>query len=67
MFLHVINSIAESIAQGSAAAGADVGYVTAEGLNIRNARIQLGGVLAIGNYKWKPLSSGAIALIYDPN
>ena len=51
----------------SAAAGADVGYVTAEGLNIRNARIQLGGVLAIGNYKWKPLSSGAIALIYDPN
>lgn len=51
----------------SASAGADVGYVTAEGLNIRNARIQLGGVLAIGNYKWKPLSSGAIALIYDPN
>lgn len=50
----------------SASAGTDVGYVTADGINIRNARVQVGGILAMGNYQWKPRSTGAVSLIYLP-
>lgn len=48
----------------SESAGSDVGYVTADGLNIRNARVQLGGILAMGNFQWKPRSNGSLSLIY---
>lgn len=50
----------------SASAGTDVGYVTADGINIRNARVQVGGILAMGNYQWKPRSTGALSLVYLP-
>lgn len=48
----------------SESAGSDVGYVTADGLNIRNARVQLGGILAIGNFQFKPRPNGSLSLIY---
>lgn len=48
----------------SESAGSDVGYVTADGLNIRNARVQLGGILAMGNFQWKPRANGSLSLIY---
>lgn len=48
----------------SEAAGSDVGYVTSDGLNIRNARIQQGGSLAIGNFHFKPRSNGSLSMVY---
>jgi hypothetical protein len=44
--------------------GTDVGYVTANGLNIKNATVQAGGVFALGNFKWKPMTNGSVSLVY---